>query len=108
MPRPLSAAAICRSVFAPAAWASRMAGATLSAKASAPAEWVALAIVWVAVWPQWGENRRWGRTGAMMPQGSASGRPLESQHPTIRLRNHDLRTAQNYVWTKDEATILAM
>ena len=44
MPRPFSAAAICRSVFAPAAWASRMAGATLSAKASAPAEWFALAI----------------------------------------------------------------
>ena len=41
-------AAICRSVFAPAAWASRMAGATLSANASAPAEWFALAIVWVA------------------------------------------------------------
>jgi hypothetical protein len=38
------AAAICRSVFAPAAWASRMAGATLSANASAPAVWFALAI----------------------------------------------------------------
>jgi hypothetical protein len=58
MPRPLSAAAICRSVFGPAAWASRMAGATLSAKASAPAEWFALAIVWVAVWPQWWDSGR--------------------------------------------------
>jgi hypothetical protein len=56
MPRPLSAAAICRSVFAPAAFASRMAGATLSAKASAPAEWFASAIVWVAVWPQWWDS----------------------------------------------------
>ena len=41
--RPFSAAAICRSAIAPAAWASRMAGATL-ANASAPAEWFALAI----------------------------------------------------------------
>jgi hypothetical protein len=32
-----------------------MAGATLSAKASAPAEWFASAIVCGAVWPQWGK-----------------------------------------------------
>ena len=35
MPRPSSAAAICRSDFAPAAWASRMAGATFAANAYA-------------------------------------------------------------------------
>jgi hypothetical protein len=44
MPRLLSAAAICRSVFAPTAWDSLMAGATLSANALAPGEWFALAI----------------------------------------------------------------
>jgi hypothetical protein len=44
MPRPFRAAAICRSVFAPTAWASLTAGATLSANVLAPAEWFALAI----------------------------------------------------------------
>jgi len=42
-PRPFRAAAIARSVFAPAAWASRTKGATVSAKVSAPALWLAFA-----------------------------------------------------------------
>ena len=34
-----------------------MAGATLLLNTSARASWFALAIVWVAVWPQWGDSR---------------------------------------------------
>jgi hypothetical protein len=63
MPRPFSAAAICRSVFAPAAWASRMAGATLPAKASAPAVWFALAIARASASLGLARRRRTGPDG---------------------------------------------